>query len=238
MRNINRVVLVIVFLLAVFCVDVASAQTTNETVGQRVARLKAEEAKRVTNETPTERLIRLRAEQIELEEAIKKAKLEVATSDSPAMRKARAEFEKAEKKIAEAQNSQEKAVERSGVAGCDGTAIWVHPDAVPYRTINSSVRIRVFNPESVPVNIEDPRHGVVVRGLCPGGSLTLFRARSLVDPDYLQFRFIARATLPDGRIAIEESQSYNLSSYDWRSGRGRQEYDWTIQLRMIQQVVR
>ena len=154
------------------------------------------------------------------------------------MRKARAEFEKAEKKVAEAEKKREQAIERSGLAGCDAGSVWVHPDAVPYRSISSTVRIRVFNPESVPVNIEDPRHGVVVRGLCPGGSLTLFRARSLVDPDYLQFRFIARATLPDGRLGIEESQSYTLSSHDWSSGRGRQEYDWTIQLRMVRQEVR
>ena len=227
--------LVLTFVLLGVTLAFGQEVPKQETVAERVARQRVEARQ---NETPQERLIRLRAEQIELEEAIKKAKLEVATSDSPAMRKARAEFEKAEKKTAEVEEKARKAIANSGLQGCDPSTVQVHPDAVPYRSISSTVRIRVFNPESVPVNIEDSRHGLIVRGLCPGGSLTLFRARSLVDPDYLQFRFIARAMTPDGRMLMDESPSYTLSSHDWSSGRGRQEDNWTIQLQVVRQGVR
>src|SRR3989344_1836491 len=106
-------IIMLVVMIMLFGVTLAFGQEApkQETVAERVARQRVEARQ---NETPQERLIRLRAEQIELEGAIKKAKLEVATSDSPAMRKARAEVEKAEEKVAEEGKKRKQAIERSG----------------------------------------------------------------------------------------------------------------------------
>ena len=228
----RRLTLIItVFLFSVFCARLVSAQTSSETLEQRIERLKAIEAKKALNETTEDRVLRLRAEQIRIERELKKAREDVKRTATPEMRQAMSEAEKSQK----SERRQQEALERAEISGCDVGTIWVHPDAVPQRSISSTVRIRVFNPEPVSVNIEDSRHGVVVLGLCPGGSMTLFRARSLFDPDYLQFRFTALAML-GGRMATAESQSYTLSSYDWSSGGGRQEDEWKIQLRFLQTI--
>ncbi|MCX6702035.1 MAG: hypothetical protein NTX96_02460 [Candidatus Zambryskibacteria bacterium] len=231
----NKTVATLVFLFTLFCVNIASAQTTTtETLGQRIERLKAEEAKRLVDETPEAKIIRLRAEQIRIGYELEKAREDVKRTASPAMRQALSEAERVQKN----KENAKKAIERSGVTGCADGSVLVNPDAVPHWSIGSVVYVRVFNPEQVPVDIEDPRHGVVVRGLCSGGSLTLFRARGLLEGDYSNFRFVARAVLPDGRMALAESQTYMLSKYDWSSGQGQQEYDWTIQLRVLQQATR
>jgi hypothetical protein len=190
-------------------------------LSERIAELKAQEAERLANETPEDRAIRARAEEIEREMATKKAREEAKRSGSPAMRKAIKEFEKAK-----------KAITNSGLQGCDPSTVDVHPDVAPRRNASSTVKVQAFNQGQVPVDIYEPKHGLVVRNLCPGGSLTLFRARRLgIDPDYIQFRYVAKAILSDGRMLTAESQQYQLSKYDWSSGRGRQEYDWYIEVR-------
>jgi len=211
----------VVVTLTTACASKAGVKTTPD-LTERIAQLKAQEAERLANETPEDKAIRARAEEIEREEAVKKARETAKLNGSPAMKKAIKEFERAK-----------KAITNSGLQGCDPSTVQVHPDAVPYRSISSTVKVQVFNQGQVPVDIFVPRHGMVVGNLCSGGSLTLFRARRLTDPDYIQFRFVAKATLPDGRLVTAESQQYQLSKYDWSSGRGRQEYEWYIQLREV-----
>jgi hypothetical protein len=206
----------------------AGGLQTQETLEQRLSRLSEVSQKKVANETAEERVLRLRAEQIRVERELKKAREDMKRTASPEMRQAMGEAEKARK----VEKEQLEALARAEISGCEPGTVWVNPDAVPHSSIGSTVRIRVFNSELVAVNIEDPRHGLAVRGLCAGGSITLFRARGILDPDFTQFRFIARAML-DGRMMLDESQSYTLSKYDWSSGGGRQEKDWTIQLRPV-----
>lgn len=219
MRTLTQllVVLVVVVLTTACATKVAP---TTVPLTERIAELKAEEAERLANESPEDKAIRARAEEIEREDAVKKAREETKNNGSPAMKKAIKEFERAK-----------KALKNSGLTGCDPSTVQIHPDAVPYRSISSTVRVQVFNRSQVPVDIFLPRFGLVVGNLCSGGALILFRARRMTDPDYITFSFVAQTTLPGGRMVTTESQQYQLSKHDWSSGRGRQEYNWYIEFR-------
>lgn len=219
---------VVVVLLVLVCASPSVAQEG----------LDPDMARKIEQVRDRERLIRLRAEQIRLAKEVAEAEKALRKSEPREERQARKEVEKTEKKVAKAQENAEKAVQRSAITGCEAGTVDVHPSVAPRWTINSSVRIRVTNPEQVPINIEDVQHGLIVRNLCPGGSLTIFRARNIADPDRMSFRFTAKARFPDGSLGMDQSRSYRLSSRDWSSGRGRQEYDWTIRLRKVRSANR
>lgn len=219
---------VVFVLLALVCASPSEAQRASDLSLSR----------KIEQVRDRERLIRLRAEQIRLAKQVEEAEKALRKSEAPEERQARKELEKEEKKVAKAEESAEKAIDRADITGCESGTVEVHPNIAPRFTINSSIRIRVTNPEQVPIDIEDAQHGLIVRNLCPGGSLTIFRARNIADPDHMSFRFLAKAMFPDGTLAMGESRSYRLSSRDWSSGRGRQYDDWTIHLRKIRQSTR
>lgn len=219
--------LVVVVLLALVCASPSLAQQVDPKVAQEIEQIRSREE-----------LIRLRAEEIRLQKRIEEAKKELRKVEPREERQARKEIERAEKKSIKADEVADKAAQRAAITGCEAGTVEVHPNIAPRFTINSSVRVRVTNPEQVSVDIEDAQSGLVVRNLCPGGSLTIFRARNIADPDHMNFRFLAKARFPDGSLGMDESRSYRLSSRDWSSGRGRQYDDWTIHLRKVRQSTR
>ncbi|MSU45132.1 MAG: hypothetical protein EXS47_00655 [Candidatus Zambryskibacteria bacterium] len=161
------------------------------------------------------------------EEADHKA---VAKLDTPEEREVRKSLADGKKRTRKSEALRARTLGRARITGCDPATMSIHPDAVSHPTINSFVKVRVTNMDRFPVNISDAKFGPIVEGLCPGGSMTLFRNRSLDSPDFLQFNYTATGRLPDGGIGIAQSETFSLSKYDWSSGGGQQERNWFIQL--------
>lgn len=238
MRTIVRTMLVIV--TVAISVGVASAspeqtKTIGELVAQREAEKKAEterleEQEKKILESPEEQAIRDRAEEIKKEKLRSEAKKKVASQDTPEQRQARKEIEDANKAMAKLAERTVKTFRRARVSGCNESGMKIHPDAVEHPTINSFVKIRVTNLSKVSVDISDAKFGTIVEGLCAGGSMTVFRNRSLHSPDFLQFSYTATARFPNGTVGVAQSDTFVLTKYDWRSGGGQQERNWFIQI--------
>ena len=180
--------------------------------------------------TPEEKIIRARATKLEAEKAEKEALAEMAKRDSPAMAKARKELEKETDKQKKIEKQNAGAISNAAVAGCDPRGMVIQPRATGSYSYQSHVKIRVINLHSRPVSIED-ESGVIVENLCPGGSITLFRARHMwTDGNYYTFHYIARGQFPDGSLGMQQSQSFYLSAYDVSSGRSQQFASWNVQL--------
>lgn len=213
--------------------EVAKA-TAEAPVEDRIAKLQIVPE----NETPDEKLVRLRALKIELENLKKKTDRELQASDTPAMRKARKQVERELRRERREERQDHRAYENAGITGCSTDEefedILVEPRATGSYSINSHVKVRVTNLEGFKIDSIEDERGFLVSNLCPGGSITLFRARNwAADGDFITFRFVAKGRFPDGTLGLAESQYYTLSAYDWSSGRGQQYYTWGIQLQKI-----
>lgn len=189
--------------------------------------------------TPSQQAIRDSPEEQRIREAaalIAEAKQDeadlkaVRKLDTPEERKVRNGLAASREQTRRSQARTAKTFERAKISGCDPTTMSIHPDAVAHATINSFVKIRVTNLSSVPIDITDAKFGTVVESLCPGGSMTLFRNRSLHSPDYVQFSYTATGRFSDGSVGFAQSDMYSLSKYDWSSGGGQQERFWQVQL--------
>lgn len=145
-------------------------------------------------------------------------------------RKASEMIDSAKRRSLKADLKAVRTIERARISGCDSSKMSIHPDAVEHSTINSFVKIRVTNLSKVSIDIADAKFGTIVVGLCSGGSMTLFRNRSLHSPDYIQFSYTATGRFPDGSVGIAQSETYSLTRYDWSSGGGQQERTWLVQL--------
>lgn len=124
--------------------------------------------------SPEEQDILIRAIEIQLEEAKKKAKASREKLDSPYMRQARKEIEEAKKAELDAEKTLAQSRQEAEISGCDPATVFVEERAGFQWTITSIVKVRVHNPYPVTVDIED-EDGVVVRGLCPNGRVTVMR---------------------------------------------------------------
>lgn len=181
-------------------------------------------------DSPEEVRIRETAKVLAEEKAYKKDRAAVAKLDTPEERKVRQALERAEDRTRKAEERAYRTIEQARIEGCNPNAMRIHPDAVSHATINSSVKVRVINTSKLPVTISDAKTGPLVEGLCPGGSMTLFRSRSVVSPDMMTFQYTATARTPDGIVMVSQSEFYTLTKYDWSNGNGRQERTWFIQL--------
>ncbi|MDQ5949235.1 MAG: hypothetical protein QG589_361 [Patescibacteria group bacterium] len=182
--------------------------------------------------TPREREIKLRAREIELREELKKIEEAKKANRSPAEKIAEKEISRQEKYVEKSRRESAKILGNANVTGCeDGVAI--ESRATGSFSFQSHVKVRVTNTHSRPVDIED-ENGPVVRNLCAGGSVTLFRARNMwVDGNYLQFHYVAKGVFPDGSMGLQESQWFSLSAYDVSSGRVQQYYTWQVTLQKV-----
>lgn len=188
-------------------------------------------AQQAIKDSPEEKRITELAAVLAEAKAEEKDRKAVRKLDTPEERKARELLASAESRSRKEREKAARTIERARITGCDPANMWIHEDAVEHSTINSFVKVRITNTEKKAyVDIADVKFGPVVKGLCPGASITLFRNRSLHSPDYVQFSYTATG-LVDGNLAIAQSETFNLSKYDWQSGGGQQERNWFIRLR-------
>lgn len=193
----------------------------------------------LASQAARDEIIKRRAQQIDLQKEIDRLQKVRRNEEDPIARKARKEIEKQEEKEWKYKKLLEDASVRSKVEGCkdpifsfdqpvdlDPQQMWVKLNAaalppsrilgVPYS--RQWIQIRVINPmRATAVDIEfNDRYltGVVVKNLCPGGRVTLYRQRvPWVDDN--QMRISLNAIRSDGRIT---QRSYSVSAWDYRRG--------------------
>ena len=183
--------------------------------------------------TPRERERKIRAKEFELQEELEKIKKLRQREMTPAEKKAEKQISAEEKREANIRRSQLQILIDANVEGCPQGGVTIEKRAAGSYSYQSHVKVRVVNLHSSSINIED-ESGSVVRNLCAGGTITMFRARNMwLDGNILQFHYTARGTFPDGSMGLQESQWFTLSSYDVSSGRHQQYYTWQVTLQKV-----
>lgn len=193
----------------------------------------------LSSQAARDEIIKRRAEQIDLQKEIDRLQKVRRKEEDPAARKARKDLEKQEEREWKHKKLLEDASVQAKVEGCkdpifsfdqpvdlDPHQMWVKLNAaalppsrilgVPYS--RQWIQIRVFNhPDAKAVDIEfNDRYltGVVVKNLCPGGRVTLYRQRvPWVDDN--QMRISLNAIRSDGRTT---QRSYTVSAGSQRRG--------------------
>lgn len=175
-----------------------------------------------------------RAEEIKAEKTAKARIEEYRKKDTPEMRKARKEIERTQKDLKSQAKKMARAYDRADIYGCDEDSVYINPRATGFYSINPHVKLRVKNPYPFSINIHD-ESGLVVGDLCPGGSMTLFRARNVWrDGQFLDFQWTAEAALANGSQAVDSSRRFTVTAWDAQYGRLQQYDTWVVQLREVQ----
>jgi hypothetical protein len=187
-------------------------------------------------ETSHDRLIRLRAEKIELDKKVKAAQKEALKKATPSVRQATKEVESAEVRDLKRKRDMDEAYFRSGLA-CrdekDAPAVFIDPDVErkTYGFVNA--KYTFFNPYDTPVTIRDDREGKdVVRGLCPGGRITITKMLPFLTDSQIQVSYSVYGTM-GGRPAIGHAPQTTLNSYQAQY-QATQLVNWEIRLQVIQ----
>jgi len=182
--------------------------------------------------TPREKAICLSAQARELEGLARKADGEARKSEPKSVAIERKKLEATEKRQARSEKAFRDAIIRSGVTGCP--EVWVSPSAVrpAYGFVNA--RYAIVNGNPVPIEIrEDATGQVVVRGLCPGKSMTLTKVMPVwQDGTQFQVSYTATGTI-SGRPAIAHSPTTMLSVYQAQY-QATTLVQWDIRLQLLQ----
>lgn len=193
------------------------------------------------------KVIDLRAQELRLRKKIADEEKKRRREEDEADKKAREEMERKEKQEREYKEALILARANAQINGCSDVVfskyqppdlelgqMWVDTDATTLS--NSKLRGTIFSRQWIQLRIiSDPRgplmdievndrilNGVVVKNLCPGGRITLFRERSPVN-DGNQMTFSVKAIRStDGRVM---ETSYYLSVWDLDRGKFP---TWTI----------
>jgi hypothetical protein len=190
----------------------------------------------VTKPTNIEELIRLRAEQIELQKKIVELEKQVVKSDTPSMKQARKEV--VSKLRAEAVEAAETARDsiNAQVTGCDPATVWISPKVSERSRWRVMTTIEVINVSAIPIDEirAGSGYGVVVRNLCPGGSITLSFVLRWEDSDNVRIPLTAISRTAEGGIAVAQS-SANLNRMSIRHSRVTSRV-WQVRLNRQRQV--
>lgn len=202
-----------IILLILLGVSTALAQDIpkgQETLEQRIARLTALEAKKIANETPEDKLIRLRAEKIRIDRETKEAEDAVRKNDSADMKAARKQVETENKGAESLRKEEAKVLSRAAISGCTNVNVDARAEQTSWLNVTTSVRI--VNTTPMTWNIQTPSRnlGVIVKGLCPGGSITLSFARTFADSLSENIALVAVSQPLVGNTVITEQFSLSL----------------------------
>lgn len=219
---------IIAMVFGLFVTSLAFGQETTqqtkptETLEQRLVRQKAEEAKSKTGQMadPYEELVRLRAAQIELQEKLNKALKEVAKKDTKAMSKARGQLQKEADNLKKRHRDEAGTLWKAAITGCEPGTVTVDDRAVRSDTWNVMVQVRVVNATPLTYDIQTPFRniGTAVRGLCPGGSITLSFVRNFVTDGLSEDVALIAVSQPvvGGVVTEERRFSLNVTNIQYR----------------------
>lgn len=147
----------------------------------------------------------------------------------------RQETEKADKRRDNLEKRTSIGLRNAAISGCPNGSVSLDLRAVDTSAggwlglRGAAAKIRIINLHSSPVDISD-ESGTVIRDLCPGGGITLFRAlSSFTDGTNLQFRYIATGKFGDGSLGKQQSQTIDISN----NRPGIQNLTWEVQLQKV-----
>lgn len=181
----------------------------------------------------TDEKARLIAQKRILERQLAELEEEARKSETAEAKQLRQEL----KGMEDEKRSLQDKVAKAAITGCSAEElrdIAVAERAIGGYSINSYVKVRVTNLEDFVIDSIEDESGLVVRNLCGGGSVTLFRARNWAkSADRMSFHYIAKGHFPDGSLGIAESQYYTLTAQDWQWGQGEQFLSWQVRLQKV-----
>ncbi len=159
--------------------------------------------------------IELKAKQAELENEKKK-------SDTLAMKEAREKLEDKKESTEKLEKRVSKANNFVDLRGCEPSdTFWVNPSVgndwgLRETAINSMVLMTIVNRGREPVEIVSSLHKTLVKGLCPGGTITLVFSGRSRDP--LNMNFVVTATArPEPTIVQTDSRYLSIPGGDYNS---------------------
>jgi hypothetical protein len=164
------------------------------------------------NLSPEERRIQTIARQLELNQVAKVKERDPA--------------EKAAIKIIA---NQKKVEGWSALRGCPSGTVWIDPVVTRRWSFGPVVRVIIANVDSVPLTISQSNRRVIIRDLCPGGSLTVLWQFEAKDKDILDFHYTAEGRYSDGTIGKAESEIFQLNRYIYNQDQDHR--DWDIVLK-------
>ncbi len=185
-------------------------------------------AKSVTpqGETPEDKKVRMRAIELAVKERLELLAKEARKSESRLDKKAREQVEKEDKNTAKHEHEERKAISHANVVGCPADSVWVSSNAENYDVFNVGVELTVVNTTPLYKDIRTSFHGfgTVVRGLCPGGSITLsFRRQMAKDSSSVQIPLAAVSEPNPAQGVIVEERNFYLNVSDVQYNRVRSE---------------
>lgn len=222
MRTLKFVVMIVVAVLATGCATrsatVVSAPAKPLAIEEEVEQVRTRES-----------IIRLRAEEIRLKKRIEEAQKELRKVETPEERQARKELEREERGAAKLAKASAEILQWANITGCESGTVAVNPSAVRPGWLdrqNVMVSVRIINTTPLTYNIETPLRGIglAVRGLCPGGSVTLAFARDmLTDSQRVDIALIAISEPSAGQGVVTEERRLTLNASNVNNNRVRSE---------------
>lgn len=201
--------------------EIKDTRETRKQRRERQAKAKEAELERLVYvPTQEEREILARAAEIEAKKATAAAQKAKEVGDSPAIRQARRDRADEENKKKKESEKRAKMIAGSRLVGCEPDTVEIFPldqHFDPFAAFPSTLRIRIVNTSSVPIDIETPfrGYGPLVRNLCPGGSISVvFKLGSMEESQ--QVPLSAISVTEEGRTITQERQ-FNIN----RNGRNQ-----------------
>jgi hypothetical protein len=193
--------------------EIRDTRETAKERRERQAKAKEGELERLVYvPTQEEREILARAAEIEAKKATAAAQKAKEVGDSPAIRQARRDHAKEERRNKKASEQRAKMIVSSRLVGCDADTVAIFPldqGFDPFAIFPSTLRIRIVNTSPVPIDIETPfrGYGPLIRNLCPGGSVNVtFKLGSTEESQLVPMTAISMT--PDGVPMTQERQFF------------------------------
>lgn len=198
--------------------ELPSAQQESKEVSQETQKVSEPPAKVEDPLADLKAQVSARAETIE-ERKERKRRLEAyEKSLSKNEKEALNQIRKEQKRSLQREKLQRETLQKAHLSGCPEGSVEVHWRAVGSTLFRQHFVTTVTNMSSVPVNIRE--EGIeIVRNLCPGGTIRLFKARrNGIDAQNIWLQYVAFGVSPEGRTLQAASRPLNINIWQvqWR----------------------
>lgn len=193
----------------------------------------------IGDETGARKVMCLRAEEFAAEERAKVARIELVKLATPAEKLAMKEMRGSEKDSEQIRRREAQVQAQAKIEGCEPGSVWVNPNLVVTNllpgvlrafTVAPYVVVRFYNPRAngEPVDIEASDYGLVVKNLCVGGRVSVYRQfRYGYDAQYVRYAYKVIGLVSGG---FQNTSQYNLWVDNFGNGvvTPNQSWSWDI----------
>ncbi len=162
-----------------------------------------------------DRKVALLARELELRKELKKVEEEKKKSFTPVEKKADEIVGKQEDRQKKIDNEVARISRDASITGCPANTVWVSQEAEPpnwVTKIYQSAVVRIVNTSAMTIDEISGPTGIMVRNLCPRGTVTIKVFLGMLDSDQIQVPLMAIARPQDGGIA---TAPFTVSLYRW-----------------------